>query len=60
MIDLKPCPFCGGQAEISVDPEAVIDTQGRKWAYTAVCERCCEHLDLHIRRIKHRKRGTGW
>lgn len=37
---LKPCPFCGGKARISIDPEAVVDTQGRKWAYTVVCDRC--------------------
>lgn len=41
MNDLKPCPFCGGEAVISVDPDAVEDTQGRRWAYNAVCIRCC-------------------
>lgn len=41
MADLKPCPFCGGEAVISVDPDAVEDTQGRRWAYNAVCIRCC-------------------
>lgn len=41
MSDLKPCPFCGGEAVISVDPDAVDDTQGRRWAYNAVCIRCC-------------------
>ena len=39
--ELKPCPFCGGKAFISTDPEAVRDTQGRLWAFTVVCERCC-------------------
>lgn len=41
MNNLKPCPFCGGQADISVDHEAVKDTEGRRWAYTIVCNRCC-------------------
>ena len=41
MAELKPCPFCGGEAVISVDPDAVEDTQGRRWAYNAVCIRCC-------------------
>lgn len=26
-IELKPCPFCGGEAEINVDREAVEDTE---------------------------------
>lgn len=38
---LKPCPHCGGSASISVDLEATRDTEGRLWAYTAVCNRCC-------------------
>ena len=38
---LRFCPFCGGEASISADPEAVRDTQGRLWAYTVVCDRCC-------------------
>lgn len=40
-IKLKPCPFCGGEAEINVDHEAVEDTEKRHWAYTVVCNRCC-------------------
>ena len=40
-IKLKPCPFCGGKAEINVDREAVEDTEKRHWAYTVVCKRCC-------------------
>lgn len=38
---LKPCPFCGGDAEINVDHEGVEDTEKRHWAYTVVCNRCC-------------------
>ena len=41
MLDLKHCPFCGGLAAISVDPEAVVDTEGRRGAYTVVCNMCC-------------------
>lgn len=41
MIELKPCPFCGGKAELNVDPEAIADTEGRRWAYTVSCNRCC-------------------
>lgn len=35
MAKLKPCPFCGGKAVISVDPDAV------RWKYYAECIRCC-------------------
>ena len=28
MAELKPCPFCGGEAVINVNPDAVEDTQG--------------------------------
>lgn len=41
MAELKPCPFCGGEAFISADPEAVRDSEGRLWAFTAVCGKCC-------------------
>ena len=41
MVELKRCPFCGGNAFIIVDHDAVVDTQGRHWAYTAVCGKCC-------------------
>lgn len=41
MSDLKPCPFCGGEAFLSTDPEATKDMCGRLWAYTIVCSRCC-------------------
>lgn len=37
---LSPCPFCGGEAHLSVDPEGTRDINGRLWAYTVVCERC--------------------
>ena len=46
MSDLKPCPFCGGLARISADPEAKRDSQGRLWAFTAVCDRCCASSGL--------------
>ena len=38
---LKPCPFCGGEARISADTEAVRDSEGRLWAFTVVCDKCC-------------------
>lgn len=41
MNELKPCPFCGGEAQISSDTEATRDTADRFWAYTIVCSRCC-------------------
>ena len=41
MAELKPCPFCGGEARISADPEATRDSQGRLWAFTVVCDSCC-------------------
>ena len=40
MDDLKPCPFCNGYSFIVIDLDAVIDTQGRHWAYTVVCGKC--------------------
>lgn len=46
-IGLKPCPFCGGKAYLSVDPEATVDTHGRKWAFTIVCGNCCATSGLH-------------
>lgn len=38
---LLPCPFCGGNARISADTEAIRDSQGRLWAFNVVCDRCC-------------------
>lgn len=40
MNKLKPCPFCGGEAHISTDPDGLKDTWGRFWAFTVVCDRC--------------------
>ena len=45
-IKLLPCPFCGGEAFISCDTEAPIDTVGRMWAYTVVCASCCARSGL--------------
>ncbi len=39
--ELKPCPFCGGEAIVSFDPDGTKDTKGRKWAYTVLCNNCC-------------------
>ncbi|MGM9556592.1 MAG: Lar family restriction alleviation protein [Oscillospiraceae bacterium] len=41
MTELKPCPFCGGKPFIYIDPSAVVDTQGRSWAYHVLCTQCC-------------------
>ena len=41
MPDLKPCPFCGGEASINFDSEAIVDSQWRHWAYNVVCDKCC-------------------
>ena len=46
MYELKPCPFCGGDALLSVDPDSVTDTAGRKWAYTVACSECCATTGL--------------
>lgn len=40
-VKLLPCPFCGGEARISVDTDAISDSKGRTWAFTVVCESCC-------------------
>ena len=38
---LKPCPFCGGNGSVKLDPEGTKDSVGRKWAYTVSCDKCC-------------------
>ena len=43
---LRECPFCGGRARISADTEATRDSQGRLWAFTAVCDSCCASSGL--------------
>lgn len=46
MAGLKPCPFCGGEASYSTDPEAVMDSVGRLWAYTVTCNKCAASSGL--------------
>ena len=46
MDKIKPCPFCGGNARISSDTEATKDSQGRLWAFTVVCDKCCASSGL--------------
>lgn len=41
MTKLKSCPFCGGRASINFDSEAIVDSEGRHWAYNVVCDKCC-------------------
>lgn len=43
---LIPCQHCGGQMIISFDSDGVEDTLGRKWAWTAVCGKCCATTGL--------------
>ena len=43
---LKPCPFCGGEASLSVDTEAVRDTENKLWAYQITCNKCCATTGL--------------
>ena len=43
---LKRCPFCGGETQFSIDEEATIDTEGRKWGYQVVCSKCCASTGL--------------
>ena len=38
---LKPCPFCGGNGSVTIDPKGVKDSRGKKWMYTVSCDRCC-------------------
>lgn len=40
-LKLRNCPFCGGKASINFDSEAIVDSQGRRWAYNVVCDKCC-------------------
>lgn len=60
MNELKSCPFCGGEAVISVDPDAVEDTQGRRWAYNVPCALdVVRRQGLRIRPKKLKRHGTG-
>ncbi len=64
MAELKPCPFCGGRADVSIDSEPVVDTEGRRWAYTVVCNRCCAtsgltYLPQKAIEVWNRRAGNG-
>lgn len=43
--ELLPC-HCGGKMIVTFDPDGVEDSQGRRWAWTAVCEKCCATTGL--------------
>lgn len=45
-IALKPCPFCGGVASISVDPEPIKQEDEKIWAYSVVCDKCAASTGL--------------
>lgn len=47
MEQLKPCPFCGGKASLNIDPDGTVDTEGRRWAFTIVCNKCAATAGLH-------------
>lgn len=46
MAELRLCPFCGGNARIVSDTEATKDSEGRLWAFTVVCDKCCASSGL--------------
>lgn len=37
MTDLKPCPFCGGCAEVHTTTSDFIPRKGKAWCY---CKKC--------------------
>ncbi len=39
--ELKRCPFCGGLGGVWFDPGGIRDSEGKRWAYTVSCSRCC-------------------
>ena len=43
---LLPCPFCGGTSSKVFDPDGTEQTDGKKWAYTVVCDSCCASTGL--------------
>lgn len=45
------CPFCGGEASVSCDPDGTVDAMGRAWAYTVVCNKCCATSGLGFSQI---------
>lgn len=45
------CPFCGGEASVSCDPDGTVDAMGRTWAYTVVCNKCCATSGLGFSQI---------
>lgn len=38
---LMPCPFCGREATVKLDPRGTKDSFGRRWAFTVSCNSCC-------------------
>ncbi len=40
MAELKPCPFCGGKAEIYGDNGISLETGEKCWRYYIVCTGC--------------------
>ena len=58
-IKLKPCPFCGGEADINVDHEAIEDTENATGRIPWYAIGAAQHLGLHICQKKRVKPGIG-
>lgn len=44
--ELLPCAHCRGKMAISYDDEGIEGFMGRKWAWIAVCSKCCASTGL--------------
>lgn len=60
MDNLKPCPFCGGNGSVTIDPKGVKDSRGKKWMYTVSCDRCCASTGIcWTREMANRRTNNG-
>lgn len=46
MEELRKCPFCGGGASKVFDPDGTEQSDGKKWSYTVVYDRCAASTGL--------------
>lgn len=44
--ELLPCAHCRGKMAIFYDDEAIKDSMGRKWGWSATCVECCASTGL--------------